>query len=101
MAAAANGVDIAFISSFGTRNRDRTINAGDIYAITTLEPRVTMPMHCGGCEDRYAAFASEVLLALGRHSARRPARWGADVYLFGNGVAARGVAHHECHGLAS
>ena len=64
MAAAANGVDIAFISSFGTRNRDRTINAGDIYTITTLEPRVTIPMHCGGCEDRYAAFASEVL-ALG------------------------------------
>jgi len=59
MAAAAKGVDIAFISSFGNRNSHRTINAGDIYTITTLKPRVTIPMHCGGCEDRYAAFASE------------------------------------------
>ena len=59
MAAAADSVDIAFISSFGTRNSLSTLNTGDIYTITTLKPRVTIPMHCGGCENRYAAFASE------------------------------------------
>jgi L-ascorbate metabolism protein UlaG (beta-lactamase superfamily) len=60
MASEAGGVDIAFISSFGTRNGPATLNAGDVYTIRALEPRTTMPMHCGGCEERYTAFAREV-----------------------------------------
>lgn len=59
MAAAATVVDIAFISSFGTRTSSKTLNASDVYTIRAVEPRVTLPMHCGGCEDRYAAFAGE------------------------------------------
>jgi L-ascorbate metabolism protein UlaG (beta-lactamase superfamily) len=60
MAAAAGGVDMAFISSFGSRTSRNTINAGDLYTITELRPRVTLPMHCGGCEERYSEFAREV-----------------------------------------
>jgi hypothetical protein len=60
MAAATDSVDMAFISSFGTRDGRSTLNPGDVYTIQNLEPRVTLPMHCGSCEERYAAFAGEV-----------------------------------------
>lgn len=59
MAAAVERIDIAFISAFGSRARTAALNQGDIYSIETLEPRVTFPMHCGGCEYKYAAFARE------------------------------------------
>jgi L-ascorbate metabolism protein UlaG (beta-lactamase superfamily) len=59
LAAAAETIDIAFISSFGTGGTRQGINAGDVYGIETLRPRVTFPMHCGDCEDRYEAFARE------------------------------------------
>ena len=60
LAAVAGRIDIAFLASFGSRRRDRGLNPGDVYAIKRLAPRVTFPMHCGGCEDRYADFAREV-----------------------------------------
>ncbi len=59
IAAAVERIDIAFISAFGTRARTGVLNQGDIYSIKSLEPRVTFPMHCVGCEQRYAAFAKE------------------------------------------
>jgi len=59
LAAAVERIDIAFLSSFGTGGNRRGLNQGDVYSIETLEPRVTFPMHCGGCEDNYAAFASQ------------------------------------------
>lgn len=57
LAAAAGTIDIAFLSTFGTRDRLGAVNAGDLYALETLKPRVTFPGHCGGCESRYATFA--------------------------------------------
>ncbi len=59
MANNTGGVDIAFISSFGARGSESTLNAGDIFTIRTLEPKLIFPMHCGGCEERYFAFARE------------------------------------------
>ncbi len=60
MAAAAETIDIAFISAFGPRGRAGALNQGDIYSLETLEPRVTFPMHGTGREYHYAAFADEV-----------------------------------------
>ncbi|MGD8375608.1 MAG: hypothetical protein PVF68_05665, partial [Acidobacteriota bacterium] len=31
----------------------------DAYTAETLVLRVVFPMHCGGCEERYAAFEAE------------------------------------------
>jgi len=59
LAAAVERVDIAFISAFGARGSKRALNQGDVYSIEALEPQVTFPMHRGGWEDMYAAFASE------------------------------------------
>lgn len=56
---AADRIDLAFISAFGERGGRGALNAGDVYGIKTLKPRVTFPMHCGGCEEKYAAFAEE------------------------------------------
>ncbi len=60
LAAAVERLDLAFLSSFGARGSRRALNQGDVYSIETLRPRVTFPGHCGGCEERYAAFAREV-----------------------------------------
>jgi L-ascorbate metabolism protein UlaG (beta-lactamase superfamily) len=59
LAAAVERIDIAFISAFGNRGSKGALNQGDVYSIEALEPQVTFPMHCVGCEVRYAAFASE------------------------------------------
>jgi len=59
MATEAGRLDIAFISSFGRRSTRDGLNQGDIYSMKTLKPRVTFPMHCGDCEDRYVLFADE------------------------------------------
>lgn len=58
--AAAGAIDLAFLASFGKRGSRGALNAGDVYTMRTLEPGVVFPMHCGGCEERYAAFAEEV-----------------------------------------
>jgi L-ascorbate metabolism protein UlaG (beta-lactamase superfamily) len=57
LAAAAGTIDIAFLSTFGTRDRRGAVNAGDLHTLDTLQPRAAFPGHCGGCESRYAAFA--------------------------------------------
>ena len=57
LAAAAGTIDIAFLSAFGTRDRLGAVNAGALHTLATLQPRVTFPGHCGGCESRYAEFA--------------------------------------------
>jgi L-ascorbate metabolism protein UlaG (beta-lactamase superfamily) len=59
MAGAVDRIDLAFFSAFGARGSRAPLNAGDVYGIRKLKPRVTFPMHCGGCEERYAAFAEE------------------------------------------
>ncbi len=59
LAAAAEGLDIAFISAFGRRDDVGPLNQGDIYGIRTLSPRITFPMHLGGREQGYSAFAEE------------------------------------------
>jgi len=59
LAGEAGRVDLAFLSVFGTRGGSRAVNAGDVYTLKVLAPRVVFPMHCGGCEERYAAFAAE------------------------------------------
>jgi L-ascorbate metabolism protein UlaG (beta-lactamase superfamily) len=59
MAAASEGIDVAFISAFGRRPGAGALNPGDTYTIKTLAPRVTFPMHRGGREDQYDAFAKE------------------------------------------
>jgi L-ascorbate metabolism protein UlaG (beta-lactamase superfamily) len=53
-----DGVDIAFISIFGSNYGD-SVNKGDLYTIESLEPKVTFPMHCGRREHEYKEFASE------------------------------------------
>jgi len=59
LAAAAKRLDLAFLSSFGRAGTRTGLNAGDDFTLRTLKPRVTFPMHCGGCEERYVAFAEE------------------------------------------
>jgi L-ascorbate metabolism protein UlaG (beta-lactamase superfamily) len=59
LVAAAQRIDIAFISAFGRRDGGGPLNEGDIYGIRTLRPRVTFPMHLGGREGGYATFAEE------------------------------------------
>ncbi len=59
LAAASGSIDLAFLSSFGRRGGARILNQGDLYTLETLPARVIFPMHCGGCEDRYAGFARE------------------------------------------
>lgn len=59
LAAAVPKIDIAFLSSFGRRRGRPVLNQGDVYTLEALEARVTFPMHCGGCETRYADFARE------------------------------------------
>lgn len=54
----ANGIDIAFISQFGSKKGD-AVNRGDLYTIEKLKPRVTFPMHRGGGERLYKKFAQE------------------------------------------
>lgn len=54
----ANGIDIAFISQFSSKNGD-AVNKGDLYTIEKLKPRVTFPMHRGGGEHLYKKFAQE------------------------------------------
>ncbi len=51
-------VDLAFISIFGG-GTGRWVNGGDRYTIERLRPRVVFPMHGGGREHEYAAFARE------------------------------------------
>lgn len=51
-------VDLAFLSIFGG-GAGRWVNAGDRYTIERLRPRVVFPMHSGGREHEYAAFARE------------------------------------------
>lgn len=60
MAGAVERIDIAFLSAFGRRGRSGALNPGDTYSIRTLGPKVTFPMHRGGTEHQYAAFAQEV-----------------------------------------
>jgi len=59
LAAEAESIDIAFISSFGMRSTRQGLNAGDVYSIEALQPKVTFPMHCGDCEDYYQIFADD------------------------------------------
>lgn len=70
IAAAAGPIDIAFLAAFGQRGGTGALNQGDVYTIEALRPRVTFPMHRGGHEDEYAAFAREV------SSRRLPTRLG-------------------------
>lgn len=58
LAARAEGVDLAFISQFGSREGSE-FNPGDRYTIEKLRPRLTMPMHQGGGERFYKKFAEE------------------------------------------
>jgi len=51
-------VDLAFMSIFGA-GAGRWVNAGDRYTIAKLRPRVVFPMHAGGREREYEAFATE------------------------------------------
>jgi len=51
-------VDLAFVSIFGG-GAGRWVNAGDRYTIERLRPKVVFPMHSGGREREYAAFADE------------------------------------------
>ena len=60
LAVAAGKLDLAFLSAFAVRGGTGAVNAGDVYSIGKLAPRVTFPMHCVGCEERYARFADEV-----------------------------------------
>lgn len=59
LAREAGRIDLAFLSAFGKRGGDGALNAGDAYTLDILAPRVVFPMHCGGCEERYAAFEAE------------------------------------------
>jgi L-ascorbate metabolism protein UlaG (beta-lactamase superfamily) len=59
IAAEAGRIDLAFISAFGIRGGKGALNPGDVYSLETLEPRITFPMHRGGREEDYAAFAKE------------------------------------------
>ena len=52
------GIDIAFISSFGS-DRGADVNKGDLYTIEQLLPKITFPMHLGGNEHLYKEFARE------------------------------------------
>lgn len=52
------GVDIAFISIFGSNYGD-LVNKGDLYTVQKLMPKVTFPMHKGWREHEYEEFASE------------------------------------------
>lgn len=58
LAGSTNGVDIAFISIFGSNYGD-LVNKGDLYTIEKLKPKITFPMHRGGREHEYEEFASE------------------------------------------
>jgi len=51
-------VDVAFMSIFGG-GAGRWVNAGDRYTIERLRPKAVFPMHSGGREREYAAFAAE------------------------------------------
>ena len=51
-------VDLAFISIFGG-GAYRWVDAGDRSTIEKLRPRVVFPMHGGGREREYAAFADQ------------------------------------------
>lgn len=62
MAAASEGIDVAFISAFGRRPGAGALNPGDRYTIKKLAPRVTFPMHRGGREGQYEEFAREATL---------------------------------------
>jgi L-ascorbate metabolism protein UlaG (beta-lactamase superfamily) len=50
--------DLAFLSIFGA-GPQRWINGGDRYTIEHLRPRIVFPMHAGGRERHYEAFAAE------------------------------------------
>lgn len=52
------GVDVAFISVFGSTYGD-DVNKGDVYTIKQLLPKVTFPMHQGGREHTLQRFAAE------------------------------------------
>jgi L-ascorbate metabolism protein UlaG (beta-lactamase superfamily) len=54
----ASDIDIAFISQFGSRSGGE-VNKGDLYTISELGPKVTLPMHQGGGERFYKKFAQE------------------------------------------
>lgn len=54
----ARDIDMAFISLFGNRTGGE-VNNGDLYTISQLRPRVTLPMHQGGGERFYKKFAQE------------------------------------------
>jgi L-ascorbate metabolism protein UlaG (beta-lactamase superfamily) len=54
----ATDIDMAFISQFGSRAGGE-VNNGDLYTISKLGPRVTLPMHQGGGERFYKKFAQE------------------------------------------
>lgn len=53
-----DGVDIAFISIFGSSNGGM-VNQGDVYTIEKLMPKITFPMHRGWREHEYEEFASK------------------------------------------
>ena len=52
-------VDLAFISTFGRRG-GAVVNAGDMYTIGHLMPRIVFPMHHGQADDLLHRFANEV-----------------------------------------
>lgn len=54
----ASDIDMAFISQFGNRGGGE-VNSGDLYTISKLGPKVTLPMHQGGGERFYKKFAKE------------------------------------------
>jgi L-ascorbate metabolism protein UlaG (beta-lactamase superfamily) len=54
----ATDIDIAFISQFGSKSGGE-VNKGDLYTISKLGPKVTLPMHQGGGERFYKKFAQE------------------------------------------
>jgi L-ascorbate metabolism protein UlaG (beta-lactamase superfamily) len=54
----ATNIDMAFISQFGSRSGGE-VNKGDLYTISKLGPKVTLPMHQGGGERFYKKFAQE------------------------------------------
>jgi L-ascorbate metabolism protein UlaG (beta-lactamase superfamily) len=65
LSAQAKGIDLAFISQFGSRTGGE-VNNGDLYTIEKLGPKVTFPMHQGGGERFYKKFADEAVLKKAR-----------------------------------
>jgi len=78
------GIDIAFISSFGSKDGTKAVNNGDLYTIEQLLPKFTFPMHRGSAEEHYKWFALEAEIAKAKTKVICAAKRG-DSFFFQNG----------------